>query len=212
MPKTMVDIEKKFLELAIKLEALLFGEFTLKSGRKSFYFFNITAFLESGHIAELAKMYSEKIADFNLDYDVIFGPAYKGIPLASAVATVLNKRTSKQIPICFDRKEEKDHGEGGVLVGSVKNKKVLIIDDVLSMGTALKNSIKLIQRAGGTVSAVIIALDRQEQDKGMLVSKKLAGELNIPILAISSLENLIIFLETSGQKGIAEKLKSFIKN
>ena len=204
----MVEIERKFLELAIKLQALLFGEFTLKSGRESLYFFNISAFLESGHIADLAKLYSEKINEFNLDYDVIFGPAYKGIPLAAAVATVLNEKVSKQIPICFDRKEEKDHGEGGSLVGSVKNKRVLIIDDVLTVGTALKNSINLIQEAGGTVSAVIVALDRQEQDEGKQVSKKLSDELDIPILSISNLENLINFLETLDQKDIAKKLKS----
>ena len=207
----MVDIENKFLELAIKLEALLFGEFTLKSGRESAYFFNISAFLESGHIADLAKLYCEKIDKFNLDYDVIFGPAYKGIPLAAAVATVLNEKVSKQIPICFDRKEEKDHGEGGALVGSVKNKRVLIIDDVLTVGTALKNSINLIQEAGGTISAVIIALDRQEQVEGKQVSKKLSNELDVPILSISSLESLINFLETSGQKDIAERLKSSIE-
>ena len=204
----MTGIEKMFLELSIKLEALLFGEFTLKSGRESLYFFNISSFLESGHIADLAKLYSKKIDEFNLDYDVIFGPAYKGIPLAAAVATVLNEKYSKQIPICFDRKEEKDHGEGGSLVGSVKNKRVLIIDDVLTVGTALKNSINLIQEAGGTVSAVIVALDRQEQDEGKQVSKKLSDELDIPILSISNLENLINFLETIGQKDIAAKLKS----
>jgi len=208
----MVDIEKRFLELAMELEALVFGEFKLKSGRDSLYFFNITAFLESGHLAELAKMYSEKIIEFNLDFDVIFGPAYKGIPLASAVATVLNQKASKHIPICFDRKEEKDHGEGGTLVGSVKNKKVLIIDDVLTAGTALKNSIKLIQEAGGIISAAIIALDRQEKYKGDQASKKLVEELKIPIYSISNLENLISLLETSGQKDISEKLKSSFKN
>jgi len=109
-------------------------------------------------------------------------------------------------------KKKKKHGEGGVLIGSVKNKRVLIIDDVLTAGTALKNSIQIIQEAGGTVSAAIIALDRQEQDGGKQISDKLAGELNIPIYSISNLENLISFLETKGQKEIAEKLKSSFKN
>jgi len=208
----MTDIEKRFLQLAIELEALLFGEFTLKSGRESLYFFNIAAFLESGHLGELAEMYSEKITECNVDYDVIFGPSYKGIPLAAAVATVINQKASKKIPICFDRKEEKDHGEGGALVGSVKNKKVLIIDDVLTAGTALKNSIKLIQAAGGTISAAIIALDRQEQDEGERVSKKLVNELNIPIFSISNLENLVLYLETSDKSGIAKKLKASLKS
>ena len=208
----MVDIQKKFLELAIEVKALLFGEFTLKSGRESFYFFNITSFLESGHLGELADIYSQKIIESEINYDVIFGPAYKGIPLAAAVSTALSQKYSKLIPICFDRKEEKKHGEGGFLIGSVKNKRVLIIDDVLTAGTALKNSIQIIQEAGGTVSAAIIALDRQEQDGGKQISDKLAGELNIPIYSISNLDNLISFLETKGQKEIAEKLKSSFKN
>ena len=208
----MTHIEKRFLQLAIELEALLFGEFTLKSGRESLYFFNIATFLESGHLGELAEMYSEKITECNVDYDVIFGPSYKGIPLAAAVATVLNQKASKIIPICFDRKEEKDHGEGGELVGSVKNKKVLIIDDVLTAGAALKNSVKLIQKAGGTISAALIALDRQEQDEGKQVSKKLVNELNIPIFSISNLENLVVYLETSDKSGIAKKLKASLKS
>ena len=208
----MTDTEKRFLQLAIELEALLFGEFTLKSGRESLYFFNIATFLESGHLGELAEMYSEKITECNVDYDVIFGPSYKGIPLAAAVATVLNQKASKKIPICFDRKEEKEHGEGGALVGSVKNKKVLIIDDVLTAGTALKNSIKLIEDAGGDISAAIIALDRQEQDEGEQVSKKLVNELNIPIFSISNLENLVLYLETSDKRGIAKKLKASLKS
>ena len=208
----MVDIQKKFLELALEVKALLFGEFTLKSGRESFYFFNITSFLESGHLGELADIYSQKIIESEINYDVIFGPAYKGIPLAAAVSVALSQKSSELIPVCFDRKEEKKHGEGGVLIGAVKNKRVLIIDDVLTAGTALKNSIQIIQEAGGTVSAAIIALDRQEQDGGKQISDKLASELNIPIYSISNLENLISFLETKGQKEIAEKLKSSFKN
>ena len=160
----------------------------------------------------MAEIYSEKITECKVDYDVIFGPSYKGIPLAAAVATVLNQKASKKIPICFDRKEEKEHGEGGTLVGSVKNKKVLIIDDVLTAGTALKSSIKLIQEAGGTISGAIIALDRQEQDEGEQVCKKLENELNIPIFSISSLENLIVYLENTNQKDIAKKLKSSFKS
>lgn len=203
----MAEIENRFLELAIDLKALLFGDFTLKSGKKSLFFFNISVFLETGNLAELADMYSEKITELNLDYDVIFGPAYKGIPLASAVATTLNQKSSKKIPICFDRKEEKNHGEGGSLVGSVKDKKVLIIDDVLTMGTALKNSIRLVKESGGTISGAIIALDRQEQDQGGEVSKTLMDEFGFPIFSISDLSSLIIFLKTSGHEGIAEKLR-----
>lgn len=207
----MIEAQKIFLELALKVRALLFGEFTLKSGKKSPYFFNSAAFLESGHLAKLAEIYSEKIIESKITFDVIFGPAYKGIPLAASVATVLSRELSKPISICFDRKEEKDHGEGGVLVGSVKNKRVLVIDDVLTAGTALKNSIELIQEAKGVVSAAIIALDRQEQEEGQKASEKLAKELNIPIYSISNLEDLISFLETSGNLEKAEKLRSSLK-
>jgi len=208
----MVEIEKRFLELAIDLKALLFGDFTLKSGRQSLFFFNISVFLETGNLGVLAEIYSTKINELNLEYDVIFGPAYKGIPLASAVATTLNNESSKKIPICFDRKEEKDHGEGGNLVGSVKDKKVLIIDDVLTMGTALKNSIKLVQEAGGTISGAIIALDRQEQDQGRDVSKTLMDEFNFPVFSISNLSNLIIFLKKSGYDDIVEKLNTSLND
>ena len=121
----MSNLDKDFLQLSIEVKALLFGDFTLKSGKKSNYFFNITAFLESGYISELARLYSEKIQEASLDYQVIFGPAYKGIPLASAVATQLSKTLSRNIPISFDRKEKKYHGEGGSLVGAVENKKVM---------------------------------------------------------------------------------------
>ena len=202
----MKDYQEKFLNLAIESGAFKLGDFTLKSGRQSPYFFNAASFIEYGHLDQLAQVMAEKIKDSDISFDVIFGPAYKGIFLGSVLATKLNK------PVCFNRKEEKDHGEGGALVGSVKNKKVLIIDDVLTAGTALKNSIKLIEDAGGDISAAIIALDRQEQDEGEQVSKKLANQLNIPIFSISSLENLVVYLETVGLKDTAEKLKTSLKN
>jgi len=208
----MNKAQNNFFSLAIKEQALLFGDFTLKSGKKSPYFFNIAALFEGGFLHELSSMYLDIIDQLEDPYDVIFGPAYKGIPLASSIATQLGLKNSKAYPVCFDRKEEKDHGEGGALVGSVKNKKVLIIDDVLTAGTALKNSIKLIQEAGGTISAALIALDRQEQDEGEQVSKKLVNELNIPIFSISNLENLVVYLETSDKRGIAKKLKASLKS
>ena len=123
----MVNTQADFLELAIKVKALLFGNFTLKSGKESLYFFNISAFLESGYISNLADLFSQKIIQSEIEFEVIFGPAYKGIPLAAAVATKLSQQLSKPISVCFNRKEKKDHGEGGVLVGSVKDKKVLIL-------------------------------------------------------------------------------------
>ena len=208
----MVNTQADFLELAVKVKALLFGNFTLKSGKKSLYFFNISAFLESGYISNLADLFSQKIIQSEIEFEVIFGPAYKGIPLAAAVATKLSQQLSKPIAVCFDRKEKKDHGEGGVLVGSVKDKKVLIIDDVLTAGTALKSSINLIKEAEGVVSAVIVALDRQEIEDDQQVSISLEELLKIPIYSISNLENLISYLESSDKnRDIADKLKSSLK-
>ena len=208
----MVITQAEFLELAVKVKALLFGNFTLKSGKESLYFFNISAFLESGYISNLADLFSQKIIQSEIEFEVIFGPAYKGIPLAAAVATKLSQQLSKPIAICFDRKEKKDHGEGGVLVGSVKDKKVLIIDDVLTAGTALKSSINLIKEAEGVVSAAIVALDRQEIEDDQQVSISLEELLKIPIYSISNLENLISYLESSDKnRDIADKLKSSLK-
>ena len=208
----MVNTQAEFLELAVKVKALLFGNFTLKSGKESLYFFNISAFLESGYISNLADLFSQKIIQSEIEFEVIFGPAYKGIPLAAAVATKLSQQLSKPIAVCFDRKEKKDHGEGGVLVGSVKDKKVLIIDDVLTAGTALKSSINLIKEAEGVVSAAIVALDRQEIEDDQQVSISLEKLLKIPIYSISNLENLISYLESSDKnRDIADKLKSSLK-
>ena len=208
----MVNTQADFLELAVKVKALLFGNFTLKSGKESLYFFNISAFLESGYISNLADLFSQKIIQSEIEFEVIFGPAYKGIPLAAAVATKLSQQLSKPISVCFDRKEKKDHGEGGVLVGSVKDKKVLIIDDVLTAGTALKSSIDLIKEAEGVVSAVIVALDRQEIEDDQQVSISLEELLKIPIYSISNLENLISYLESSDKnRDIADQLKSSLK-
>ena len=208
----MVNTQADFLELAVKVKALLFGNFTLKSGKKSLYFFNISAFLESGYISNLADLFSQKIIQSEIEFEVIFGPAYKGIPLAAAVATKLSQQLSKPIAVCFDRKEKKDHGEGGVLVGSVKDKKVLINDDVLTAGTALKSSINLIKEAEGVVSAAIVALDRQEIEDDQQVSISLEKLLKIPIYSISNLENLISYLESSDKnRDIADKLKSSLK-
>ena len=208
----MVNTQADFLELAVKVKALLFGNFTLKSGKESLYFFNISAFLESGYISNLADLFSQKIIQSEIEFEVIFGPAYKGIPLAAAVATKLSQQLSKPIAVCFDRKEKKDHGEGGVLVGSVKDKKVLIIDDVLTAGTALKSSVNLIKEAEGVVSAAIVALDRQEIEDDQQVSISLEELLKIPIYSISNLENLISYLESSDKnRDIADKLKSSLK-
>lgn len=207
----MINTNKKFLELAVQVNALTFGNFTLKSGKRSSFFFNISAFLEAGYLSELADLYAQGIIEAGYEYDVVFGPAYKGIPLAAAVSTKLSQKLLEPISVCFDRKEEKDHGEGGTLVGSVKDKKVLIIDDVLTSGTALKSSINVINQHEGVVSAAIVALDRQEREEGHQVSTSLEEQLKIPICSIANLENLISFLESNDKKDLAESLKSSLK-
>ena len=155
----MKDYQEKFLSLAIESGAFKLGDFTLKSGRQSPYFFNASSFLEYGHLNQLAEVMAEKIAVSEISFDIIFGQAYKGIFLASVLATKLNK------PVCFNRKEEKDHGEGGNLIGKLNSKKVLIIDDVLTAGTAIKNSLKIIKNENAELSAVLVALDREEKDE-----------------------------------------------
>ena len=195
----MNKTQNNFFSLAIKEQALLFGDFTLKSGKKSPYFFNIAALLEGGFLHELSLMYLDVVEQLEEPYEVIFGPAYKGIPIASSLATQLGLKNSKAYPVCFDRKEEKDHGEGGVLIGSVENKRVLVVDDVLTSGSALRNSIKLVNESGGKVIAAVVALDREEKNEdGGTVKESLERELNIPIKAIASISRLTNFLEQEG--------------
>ena len=193
----MKQTEKDFLNLAIQLEALLFGDFTLKSGMKSSYFFNISSFFSSGHLNNLADLYHKEIIDSGIPFDILFGPAYKGIPLAAAVTSLTGEKGEKSFPIAFDRKEEKDHGEGGIIVGEIENKDVLIIDDVLTAGTALKNSIDIINSSGGKVVGAIVALDREEKIENETIRDSLEKELNIPILSIAKLSSLIEYLKES---------------
>ena len=193
----MKQTEKDFLNLAIQLEALLFGDFTLKSGMKSSYFFNISLFFSSGHLNNLADLYHKEIIDSGIPFDILFGPAYKGIPLAAAVTSLTGEKGEKSFPIAFDRKEKKDHGEGGIVVGEIKNKDVLIIDDVLTAGTALKNSIDIINSSGGKAVGAIVALDREEKIKNETIKDNLEKELNIPILSIAQMSSLIKYMKES---------------
>ena len=193
----MKEREKSFFELALKAEALLLGDFTLKSGRKSPYFFNISSLFELGFINQLSNLYANLIEEENIKFDVIFGPAYKGIPLAAAVATIVSERTSSLISISFDRKEEKKHGEGGKIVGSVEGKKVLILDDVLTAGTALNQSIELVRAMGGEVVSSMVALDREELIDGVLARDLIGKKTNSKLLSIATISQLVdFFLQT----------------
>lgn len=206
----MNERENRFFELALKAEALLLGDFTLKSGRKSPYFFNISSFFELGLINELSSLYANLIEEENIEFDVIFGPAYKGIPLAAAVATIMSETTSNPISISFDRKEEKTHGEGGKLIGSVENKKVLILDDVLTAGTALNQSIDLVREMGGEVVSSVIALDREELVDGVLARDLIAEKTNSKLLSIVTISQLVDFFNQTNKIEEAQIIKDHL--
>jgi len=189
------DYQQSFLNLALDSKALQFGEFTLKSGRLSPYFFNAANMLNGTNLYELAKCYVDAINDKNLDFDCIYGPAYKGIFLGSIVATLLSEQ-GKNYPLSFNRKEEKDHGEGGNIIGANPQGKVLIIDDVLSAGTAGRESIESIRNLNAIPSSFIVGLDRQEKGQSEISSsKELENDFNIKVESIINLDTLIAFVE-----------------
>ena len=184
------DYMQPFLEKAIELNALKFGDFTLKSGMKSNYFFDISSFFRNDSLKILSDFYVEKLISEKLEFNVIFGPAYKGIPLASAVGISYYEKTGKIIDLVFDRKEIKDHGEGGSLIGTLKSKKVLIIDDVLTAGTAIKNSLKIIKNEKADLSAVVVALDREEKDESNNFYRDNLNKEGIKIFSIAKISEL----------------------
>ena len=186
----MKDYQKNFLTLALEANALKFGEFTLKSGRKSPYFFNASALIEHGSLDKLGEILAAKVKDSNLEFDVIFGPAYKGIFLGSILATKLSKE--KNTPICFNRKEVKDHGEGGSLIGALPKGNVLIIDDVISSGLAIREALDYLRNYDVNVAGALVTLDRQEQGQNskLMASSELIDE-GLDILSIISLDDLL---------------------
>ena len=206
----MSDKESTFFDLAMESKSLLLGDFTLKSGKKSPYFFNVGAFFEHGYIDKLADLYSELILESSISFDVIFGPAYKGIPLAAAVATIISGRTSNLVSICFDRKEEKTHGEGGKIVGSVKGKKVLILDDVLTAGTALNHSINLVREMGGEVVSSLVALDREELVEGVLARDLIGQKTNSKLLSIATISQLVDFFNQTNKTKEARLISEYL--
>ena len=186
----MKDYQKNFLTLALESNALKFGEFTLKSGRKSPYFFNASALIEHGSLDKLGEILAAKVKDSSLEFDMIFGPAYKGIFLGSILATKLSKE--RNIPICFNRKEVKDHGEGGSLIGALPKGNVLIIDDVISSGLAIREALDYLRNYDVNVSSALVTLDRQEQGQNskLMASSELINE-GLDILSIISLDDLL---------------------
>lgn len=192
----MRDYQKAFIEFALSREVLRFGEFTLKSGRVSPYFFNAGLFNTGSALARLGQYYAEAIVESGLDFDVLFGPAYKGIPLAAACSVALADHHQRDVPYSFNRKEAKAHGEGGNIVGSPLQGRILIIDDVITAGTAIRESMQIIDAAGAKPAGVLIALDRQEKGTGELSAiQEVEQQYNIPVLSIIKLEDLISYLE-----------------
>ena len=191
----MQENKKRFIELAIKYQVLRFGEFTLKSGRISPYFFNAGLFNSGYALAELGSCYAQTIIDNNLNYDVMFGPAYKGIPLVSAIVYALSVNHGIDKLYAFNRKEAKDHGEGGLIVGAELNGNVLIVDDVITAGTAIREAVDIIQAEGATTSAVLIALDRQEKGKSDLSAiQEVHRDYGIDVFSIITMVDLIDYL------------------
>ena len=186
----MKDYQKNFLSLALEANALKFGAFTLKSGRKSPYFFNASALIEHGSLDKLGEILAAKVKDSNLEFDMIFGPAYKGIFLGSILATKLSKEGN--MPICFNRKEVKDHGEGGSLIGALPKGNVLIIDDVISSGLAIREALDYLRNYDVNVAGALVTLDRQEQGQNtkLMASSELIDE-GLDILSIISLDDLL---------------------
>lgn len=194
----MKQYQKEFIEFAIERGVLKFGEFTLKSGRTSPYFFNAGLFNQGSDLARLGRFYAAALQDSGVDFDVLFGPAYKGIPIATAAAIALFDTYQKDVPYCFNRKEKKDHGEGGNLVGSPLNGRVMLVDDVITAGTAIRESMEIVQANGAELAGVLIALDRQEKGKGELSAiQEVERDYNATVISIVKLNDVIEYLKDS---------------
>ncbi|MBK9132285.1 MAG: orotate phosphoribosyltransferase [Gammaproteobacteria bacterium] len=198
----MQDYQQAFLDFAIARGVLRFGEFTLKSGRLSPYFFNSGLFDDGDAIAELGRYYAAAIRGSGLAFDMLYGPAYKGIPLVVATAIALSDRHGVNVPFAFNRKEAKDHGEGGIIVGRALAGRVLIIDDVISAGTSVRESVDIIRHAGATVAGVAISLDRQERgNHAQSAIQEVESQFGIKVASIANLDTLIRYLSKRDDLG-----------
>lgn len=192
----MEQYKRDFIEFALSRNVLKFGEFTLKSGRKSPYFFNAGLFNTGADLARLGEFYAAAIQASAVDFDVVFGPAYKGIPIGTSVSVALFNRYGIDKPVCFNRKEVKDHGEGGNLIGSPLQGKILLVDDVITAGTAIRESMELISANQAELAAVLIALNRKERGKGELSAiQEVERDYQCQVLSIINLDDLMQFIE-----------------
>lgn len=207
----MHNYQREFLDFAIDIGVLRFGEFTLKSGRVSPYFFNSGLFNTGASLARLGRYYAQAVTASAIEFDMIYGPAYKGIPLASTLAIALADHHDRDAPYCFNRKEAKDHGEGGTIVGAPLAGRVLIIDDVISAGTSVRESVDIIQAAGATPAGVVIALDRQERGKGETSAiQEVERDYGLTVASIVGLKELIEYLaEQTGQDEALAAIRAY---
>ncbi|EKO3666660.1 orotate phosphoribosyltransferase [Vibrio metschnikovii] len=195
----MKAYQREFIEFALEKEVLKFGEFTLKSGRKSPYFFNAGLFNTGRDLARLGRFYAAALVDAGIKFDVLFGPAYKGIPIATTTAVALADHHDIDTPYCFNRKEAKDHGEGGNLVGSALEGRIMLVDDVITAGTAIRESMEIIQANGAQLAGVLVAIDRQEKGQGELSAiQEVERDFDCQIISIVSLGDLVTYLKEQG--------------
>ncbi|MEZ9539961.1 orotate phosphoribosyltransferase [Shewanella sp. 10N.286.51.B8] len=203
----MKAYQREFIEFALERQVLRFGEFTLKSGRTSPYFFNAGLFNTGRDLARLGRFYAAALVDSGINYDLVFGPAYKGIPIATTTVVALCDHHDKDVPYCFNRKEAKTHGEGGSLVGSELAGKVMLVDDVITAGTAIRESMEIIEAHDASLAGVLIALDRQEKGKGELSAiQEVERDFGCDIVSIVKLSDLISYL--SEKPGMEKELAS----
>jgi len=207
----MQDYQREFIEFALAQDVLRFGEFELKSGRISPYFFNAGLFNSGAALAQLGRFYAAAIEQSGVEYDVVLGPAYKGIPLATTTAVALSDHHGKDVPYAFNRKEVKTHGEGGQLVGAELEGRVLIIDDVITAGTAVREVMTLIEQHGAKPAGVVIALNRQEKGNGDLSAiQEVEKDYGVPVVSIITLNDLMAYLQAeAGDAGLLKRIADY---
>ena len=206
----MQAYQRGFIEYAIACEVLRFGDFTLKSGRKSPYFFNTGLFDSGERLGRLGEFYAEALIASGQNPDILYGPAYKGIPLACATSIALAQKTGKPVPFAFNRKEAKDHGEGGLIVGTALKGDVLILDDVITAGTSVRESVEIIRAAGARPMGVLIALDRQEKGQGERTAvEEVAHAFDLRVTSIVGLDHVMAYLEEVGLKAELQAIQDY---
>ena len=206
----MEQYQNDFVDFMLEIGALKFGEFTLKSGRLSPYFFDAGQFNQGNHLSRLGQFYAHAIDASSIKFDVLFGPAYKGIPLAAAAAIALNDSFNRNVPYSFNRKEAKDHGEGGSIVGHPLEGDILIIDDVITAGTAIREAQEIIQNSGANPKGVIVALDRQEKGNGDLSAiQEVEKVFGITVLSIINLSHIIDDLKSNNDSKVLTKIEHY---